>query len=163
MPKNTEAAVTELTVNGTRRAINADADASLLSVLRDQLSLTGSHYGCGEGQCGACTVLIDGLPRRSCITKVGTVGNKQVTTIEGLEQGGRLHPLQQAFLDVGAMQCAYCTSGMIMSASALLRSNPNPSVPEIVRFMEGNVCRCGTYLRIVAAIQQAAKNNEAGR
>jgi len=149
--------ITELNVNRARHPINADAETSLLTVLRDQLDLTGSRYGCGEGQCGACTVLIDGLPRRSCITKVGTVANKQITTIEGLEQGGRLHPLQQAFLDAGAMQCAYCTSGMIMSASALLRSNPNPSVPEIVRFMEGNVCRCGTYLRIVAAIQQAAK------
>ena len=163
MLKITQAAVTELTVNGTRRPIDADADTSLLTVLRDQLSLTGSRYGCGEGQCGACTVLIDGLPRRSCITKVGTVGDKQITTIEGLGQGGKLHSLQQAFLDAGAMQCAYCTSGMIMSASALLRSNPNPSVPEIVRFMEGNVCRCGTYLRIVAAIQQAAKMMKEGR
>ena len=163
MLKITQAAVTELTVNGTRRPIDADADTSLLTVLRDQLSFTGSRYGCGEGQCGACTVLIDGLPRRSCITKVGTVGDKQITTIEGLGQGGKLHPLQQAFLDAGAMQCAYCTSGMIMSASALLRSNPNPSVPEIVRFMEGNVCRCGTYLRIVAAIQQAAKMMKEGR
>ena len=163
MLKITQAAVTELTVNGTRRPIDADADTSLLTVLRDQLSFTGSRYGCGEGQCGACTVLIDGLPRRSCITKVGTVGDKQITTIEGLGQGGKLHSLQQAFLDAGAMQCAYCTSGMIMSASALLRSNPNPSVPEIVRFMEGNVCRCGTYLRIVAAIQQAAKIMKEGR
>jgi len=163
MLKITQAAVTELTVNGTRRPIDADADTSLLTVLRDQLSFTGSRYGCGEGQCGACTVLIDGLPRRSCITKVGTVGDKQITTIEGLGQGGKLHSLQQAFLDAGAMQCAYCTSGMIMSASALLRSNPNPSVPEIVRFMEGNVCRCGTYLRIVAAIQQAAKMMKEGR
>jgi aerobic-type carbon monoxide dehydrogenase small subunit (CoxS/CutS family) len=146
-----------LAINGQSYTVDADPQTSLLTVLREHLDLTGSKYGCGEGQCGACTVLIDGLPRRSCITKVGTVANKQITTIEGLEQGGRLHPLQQAFLDAGAMQCSYCTSGMIMSASALLRSNPNPSVPEIVRFMEGNVCRCGTYLRIVAAIQQAAK------
>jgi len=158
MPK-----ITELNVNRARYPIDADAETSLLTVLRDQLDLTGSRYGCGEGQCGACTVLIDGLPRRSCITKVGTVADRQITTIEGLEQGGKLHPLQQAFLDAGAMQCAYCTSGMIMSASALLRSNPNPSVPEIVRFMEGNVCRCGTYLRIVAAIQQAAKIMKEGR
>jgi len=163
MPKITQAAVTELTVNGARRPINAAAETSLLTALRDQLDLTGSRYGCGEGQCGACTVLIDGLPRRSCITKVGTVASRQITTIEGLEQGGKLHTLQQAFLDAGAMQCAYCTSGMIMSASALLRSNRNPSVPEIVRFMEGNVCRCGTYLRIVAAIQQAAKMMKEGR
>src|SRR5271157_170610 len=155
--------ITELNVNRTRHPVDVDAETSLLTALRDQLDLTGSRYGCGEGQCGACTVLIDGLPRRSCITKVGTVASQQITTIEGLEQSGRLHPLQQAFLDAGAMQCAYCTSGMIMSASALLRSNPNPSVPEIVRFMEGNVCRCGTYLRIVAAIQQAAKTMREGR
>ena len=157
MPKTTPAAVTALTVNGARYPISADAETSLLSALRDQLQLTGSHYGCGEGQCGACTVLVDGLPRRSCITKVGTVASRQITTIEGLAKGGKLHPLQQAFLDAGAMQCGYCTSGMVMSAAALLRSHPNPSVPEIVRFMDGNVCRCGTYLRIISAIRQAAR------
>src|SRR2546429_9994775 len=112
--------ITELQVNGAKRRIDAAAEANLLSVLRDQLDLTGTKYGCGEGQCGACTVLINGSPRRSCITPVGTVAEKQITTIEGLAKGDRLHPLQQAFLDEAAMQCAYCTPGMIMAAVALL-------------------------------------------
>src|SRR5256886_2253945 len=149
--------ITELQVNGARRRVDAAAEASLLSVLRDQLDLTGSKYGCGEGQCGACTVLIDGSPRRSCITPVSAVGQKQVTTIEGLAQGDHLHPLQEAFLQEAAMQCAFCTSGMIMTAVSLLRSNPNPSAVEISHSMEGNMCRCGTHPRIVAAIQRAAK------
>ena len=151
------AQVANLNVNGSPRTINADADISLLSVLRDQLDLTGSKYGCGEGQCGACTVLIDGNPRRSCITPVGTVGQKRITTIEGLAQGDRLHPLQEAFLEEAAMQCAYCTSGMIMTAVSLLHANPNPSAAEISHSMEGNICRCGTYPRIVTAIEKAAK------
>jgi len=151
------ATITQLNVNGTSRSISADSQESLLFVLRDQLGLTGSKYGCGEGQCGACTVLIDGTARRSCITRVGTVGDKKITTIEGLAIGERLHPLQQAFLDEAAMQCAYCTSGMIMSAASLLNENASPSESEISHFMEGNVCRCGTHPRIVAAIQKAAK------
>ena len=151
------ATITQLNVNGTSRSISADSQESLLFVLRDQLGLTGSKYGCGEGQCGACTVLIDGTARRSCITRVGTVGDKKITTIEGLATGDRLHPLQQAFLDEAAMQCAYCTSGMIMSAASLLNENASPSESEISHFMEGNVCRCGTHPRIVAAIQKAAK------
>lgn len=151
------ATITQLNVNGTSRSISADSQESLLFVLRDQLGLTGSKYGCGEGQCGACTVLIDGTARRSCITRVGTVGDKKITTIEGLATGDRLHPLQQAFLDEAAMQCAYCTSGMIMSAASLLNENASPSESEILDFMEGNVCRCGTQPRIVAAIQKAAK------
>jgi aerobic-type carbon monoxide dehydrogenase small subunit (CoxS/CutS family) len=151
------ATITQLNVNGTSRSISADSQESLLFVLRDQLGLTGSKYGCGEGQCGACTVLIDGTARRSCITRVGTVGDKKITTIEGLATGDRLHPLQQAFLDEAAMQCAYCTSGMIMSAASLLNENASPSESEILGFMEGNVCRCGTHPRIVAAIQKAAK------
>jgi nicotinate dehydrogenase subunit A len=151
------AQVANLNVNGSPRTINADADISLLSVLRDQLDLTGSKYGCGEGQCGACTVLIDGSSRRSCITPAGAVGQKQITTIEGLAQGDRLHPLQEAFLDEAAMQCAYCTSGMIMTAASLLHANPNPSAADISHSMEGNICRCGTYPRIVAAIEKAAK------
>jgi aerobic-type carbon monoxide dehydrogenase small subunit (CoxS/CutS family) len=149
--------VTQLNVNGDLRTIDAEADASLLGVLRDQLDLTGSKYGCGEGQCGACTVLIDGSPRRSCITPVGTVGLKQVATIEGLAQGDRLHPLQEAFLEEAAMQCAYCTSGMIMTAVSFLRAHHNPTLADISHFMERNICRCGTYPRIVAAIQRAAK------
>jgi aerobic-type carbon monoxide dehydrogenase small subunit (CoxS/CutS family) len=151
------ATITQLNVNGTSRNIRADSQVSLLFVLRDQLGLTGSKYGCGEGQCGACTVLIDGTARRSCITRMGTVGDKKITTIEGLAIGERLHPLQQAFLDEAAMQCAYCTSGMIMSAASLLNENASPSESEILNFMEGNVCRCGTHPRIVAAIQKAAK------
>jgi len=151
------ATITQLNVNGTSRNISADSQDSLLFVLRDQLGLTGSKYGCGEGQCGACTVLIDGTARRSCITRMGTVGDKKITTIEGLAIGERLHPLQQAFLDEAAMQCAYCTSGMIMSAASLLNENASPSEREILNFMEGNVCRCGTHPRIVAAIQKAAK------
>jgi len=151
------AKVTQLNVNGSVRVVDADGDASLLGVLRDQLDLTGSKYGCGEGQCGACTVLIDGRSRRSCITPVGTIGSRQILTIEGLAQGERLHPLQQTFLQQGAMQCAYCTSGMIMSAVSLLNANPNPSAAEIGHFMEGNICRCGTHPRIVAAVQSAAK------
>lgn len=151
------ATISQLHVNGMSRGISADSQESLLFVLRDQLGLTGSKYGCGEGQCGACTVLIDGTARRSCITRVGAVGDKKITTIEGLATGERLHPLQEAFLDEAAMQCAYCTSGMIMSAASLLNQNANPSASEILDFMEGNVCRCGTHPRIVAAIQKAAK------
>jgi nicotinate dehydrogenase subunit A len=124
--------------------------------LREHLDLTGSKYGCGEGQCGACTVLIDGKAQRSCITKLGAVGQKQITTIEGLADGDHLHPVQEAFLEAGAMQCGYCTSGMIMSAMALLKRNSAPKENEIVDFMDGNVCRCGTYPRIVSAIQKAA-------
>jgi nicotinate dehydrogenase subunit A len=151
------ATITELNVNGTSRSVSADSQESLLIVLRDHLGLTGSKYGCGEGQCGACTVLIEGTARRSCITRVGTVADKRITTIEGLASGDRLHPLQQAFLDEGAMQCAYCTSGMIMSAASLLNGNPNPSVSDIFDSLDGNVCRCGTQPRIVAAIQKASR------
>jgi nicotinate dehydrogenase subunit A len=154
------ATITQLNVNGTSRSVSANSQESLLIVLRDHLGLTGSKYGCGEGQCGACTVLIEGTARRSCITRVGTVADKRITTIEGLATGDRLHPLQQAFLDEGAMQCAYCTSGMIMSAASLLNGNPNPSVSDILDSMEGNVCRCGTQPRIVAAIQKAARNQK---
>jgi aerobic-type carbon monoxide dehydrogenase small subunit (CoxS/CutS family) len=149
--------ITELQINGKAYKIDAASDTSLLSVLRDQLELTGSKYGCGEGQCSACTVLVDGNPRHSCITNVGAIGKKSITTIEGLERDGKLHPLQQAFLDEGAMQCAYCTSGMIMSAIALLKSNSNPTEAQIIEYMQGNVCRCGTYARIVAAIRDAAR------
>ncbi len=151
------AKVQQLNVNGRIYNTDADSDSSLLFVLRDHLDLTGSKYGCGEGQCGACTVLIDGKSRRSCITRVGDVAQKQITTIEGLAQGDRLHPVQQAFLDEGAMQCAYCTSGMIMTAVSLLNARRESSAAEIARSMEGNICRCGTQPRIVLAIQRAAK------
>ena len=149
--------VIELHINGSIHSVDADAETSLLSVLRDQLDLTGSKYGCGEGQCGACTVLLDGLPRRSCRTPVGAAASQQITTIESLAVNGHLHPIQQAFLDAEAFQCAYCTSGMIMSAVALLKSKPDPSESEIIHGMQGNICRCGTYPRIIAAVQQAAK------
>jgi isoquinoline 1-oxidoreductase subunit alpha len=146
----------QLQVNGQARLIEAEPDTSLLSVLREQLDLTGTKYGCGEGQCGACTVLIDGRARRSCETPVETIAGKSITTIEGLAKDGRLHPLQQAFLDEGAMQCAFCTSGMIMSAVALLNNKATPTNAEIVQFMQGNICRCGTYPRIVSAIRRAS-------
>jgi aerobic-type carbon monoxide dehydrogenase small subunit (CoxS/CutS family) len=145
-----------LLVNGVRHEINPAPEQPLLSVLRDNLNLTGTKYGCGEGQCGACTVLLDGKPVRSCRTSVASAQNKKITTIEGLEQNGKLHPVQEAFLGQEAFQCGYCTPGMILSAVALLTSNPNPTEPEIVRFMNGNICRCGTYPRIVAAVRQAA-------
>jgi nicotinate dehydrogenase subunit A len=149
-------ATIRLAINQTSYSVDVDPQTSLLTVLREYLDLTGSKYGCGEGQCGACTVLIDGKAQRSCVTRVGGLGQKQITTIEGLAQGNQLHAVQQAFLDVGALQCGYCTSGMIMSAVALLKKNPSPSESQIVDFMDGNVCRCGTYPRIVSAIQKAA-------
>lgn len=148
--------VIKLHINGRVYSVDADPQANLLSVLRDQLDLTGTKYGCGEGQCRACTVLIDGNPRHSCITPVGTVGARKITTIEGLEKDGQLHPVQQAFLDEDAMQCAYCTSGMIVTATALLRVTPHPTAEQVAQYMEGNVCRCGTYPRIVAAVLRAA-------
>ncbi len=147
----------ELNINGTSHRVHVETQRSLLSVLRDELDLTGTKYGCGEAECGACTVLLDGQRTRSCVTPVNAAVGKKITTIEGLEKDGQLHPLQQAFLESGAMQCGYCTPGMIMSGVALLNRNPNPGPQEIVRFMEGNVCRCCTYQRIVAAIRRAAE------
>ncbi len=146
-----------LLVNGTEHSVDVPAQRSLLSVLRDELELTGTKYGCGEGQCGACTVLVEGRPVRSCRTPVSSVGNKKITTIEGLGHNGQLHRVQQAFLDVEAFQCAYCTSGMIVSAVGLLNRIPNPSEEDIRDHMNGNICRCGTYSRIMAAVQQAAR------
>lgn len=154
--------VTELSVNGKSVRVDVEGERSLLSVLRDDLDLTGTKYGCGEAQCGACTVLLDGVPTRSCVTAVGGIGRKKITTIESLEKDGRLHPLQEAFLKCDAMQCAYCTSGMIMSGYALLQKKPNPSEDEIIRAMNGNICRCGTYQRIIAAIKEGAKALQQG-
>ena len=145
----------ELIVNGERQVISSDPLNSLLSVLREDLGLIGSKIGCGEGECGACTVLVDGRPVRSCVEPVGEVFGAQVLTIEGLERDGRLHPLQEAFLQVQAFQCGYCTPGMIMSALALLLENPEPSEETIYRRMQGHICRCGTYGRIVQAIMLA--------
>jgi len=150
--------VTELLINGVKYSVDVDAGASLLSVLRDDLDLVGSKYGCGEGQCGACTVLLGGAPRRSCITPVGDAASKPITTIEGLEKDGHLHPVQQAFLDEDVMQCGYCTSGMIMTTVGLLKAPPDPTDDEIAHLLEGNICRCGTYRRIIAAVRRAAKS-----
>ena len=151
------APISELEINGARRQINAAPQEMLLHVLRDQLALTGTKYGCGEGQCGACTVLLDGQPRRSCLTPVSAAAGKNITTIEGLARNGQLHPLQQAFLEEQALQCGYCTPGMILTASALLRAHPNPTREQIIHYMEGNICRCGVYPQIVAAIHRAAE------
>ncbi|MEW6212214.1 MAG: (2Fe-2S)-binding protein [Acidobacteriota bacterium] len=154
----------QLDINGKMVSVETDLDRSLLSLLRDELDITGSKYGCGEGQCGACTVLIDDKSTRSCITPVRAAIGKKITTIEGLEKGGRLHPLQEAFLETEALQCGYCTSGMIMSGVSLLRKNPSPSREEILRHMEGNLCRCGDYLRIIAALEKASRAiKEAGK
>ncbi|MBZ5725707.1 MAG: (2Fe-2S)-binding protein [Acidobacteriia bacterium] len=151
------ARVKELHVNGAQHHIDADAERTLLSVLRDDLDLTGTKYGCGEGQCAACTVLVDGQATKSCLTKVGTVAAKRIVTIEGLAPEGRLHPVQEAFLEADAMQCGYCTPGMILGAVALLARAPHPSDAEIVSGMNGHICRCGTYPRVVSAVRAAAK------
>jgi aerobic-type carbon monoxide dehydrogenase small subunit (CoxS/CutS family) len=156
------AMIKELQVNGKRRAVDADADRTLLSVLRDDLDLVGCKYGCGEGRCGACTVLLDGKPTRSCTTRLGAAEGKPIRTIEGLANGDKLHPLQQAFLDAEALQCGYCTTGMIMQAVALLDEQKEPAREDIIHHMNGNICRCGTYARIVAAIEQAAKVMKGG-
>lgn len=146
----------ELFVNGTPYEIDVDQDGSLLSVLRDDLHLTGSKYGCGEGQCGACMVLVGDAPQPACMIRIADGAKHQITTIEGIEQDGGLHALQQAFLDADAFQCGYCTPGMLISGVALLKANPAPTRADVVTFMERNVCRCGTYPRIIEAIQSAA-------
>ena len=151
------ATIKELRINGDRVPIVVESDRMLLGVLRDDLDLTGAKYGCGEGRCGACTVMLDGKAVRSCITTVAEAAGADITTIEGLEQDGKLHPLQAAFLDHQALQCGFCTCGMIVQGVALLKENPRPSTEEIARAMDGNVCRCGTYPRIVAAITSASK------
>jgi nicotinate dehydrogenase subunit A len=145
-----------LRVNGRDHEVTAEPDDTLLSILRYDLGLTGSHYGCGEGQCGACTVLLDGAAVRSCVTRVGTLGTKAITTVEALANGDELHPVQQAFLETEAFQCGYCTAGMIMATVGLLRTNPNPSEQDVARLLDRNVCRCGTYPRIVRAVRLGA-------
>ncbi|MEX2281321.1 MAG: (2Fe-2S)-binding protein [Gemmatimonadota bacterium] len=149
------AAALELQVNGQRHRVDADPSKSLLAVLREDLDLTGSKYGCGEGECGACTVLLDGRAVRSCTTPVGNVGARPVITIEGLERNGALHPVQAAFLAETALQCGFCTAGIIMSTVGLLNRHPNPSDEEIRRALEGNICRCGTYPRVAAAVKRS--------
>ena len=146
-----------LNINGASHHVNAPPEETLLSVLRNRLDLTGTKYGCGEGQCGACTVLLDGRAARSCLVAVSSAADTKIVTIEGLEQGGKLSPVQQAFLDEEAFQCGYCTSGMILSATSLLRQTPNPREEQIVEAMNGNICRCGTYPRIVLAVKHAAR------
>ncbi len=147
-----------LNINGVKCEVTVDPDVALLTVLRDHLDLTGSKYGCGEGACGACTVLINDNPVRSCITPVGNVTNKEIMTIEGLEKNGKLHAVQEAFLATDAFQCSYCASGMIMMATALLKKNNDPTEDAIVKAMDGNICRCGTYPYILNAIKLAAKS-----
>jgi len=145
-----------LTVNGEEKTVVTDSQRSLLDVLREDLNVTGPKYGCGEGQCGACSVLIDDRRVFSCITPAVSADGKKITTIEGLAEGGALHPVQQAFLDEGAMQCGYCTSGMILTAAALLKENPKPSDEQIVEWMNGNICRCNGYAKILKAVRRAA-------
>lgn len=147
----------ELVINGKRQQLFCDPETPLLAALRDDLGLTGTKYGCGEGQCGACTVLMDGTPRRSCQIPVSAAASRSITTIEGLEKDGHLHPVQQAFLDAGAFQCAYCTSGMIMSSVGLLSTKSTPSNDEIVQSLQGNICRCGSHPRVLEAVHRAAK------
>jgi len=145
-----------IVVNGQPREVNADAAMPLLWVLRDVLSLTGTKYGCGIAQCGACTVHLDGVPVRSCSIPLSAVGTKKITTIEGLSANGT-HPVQRAWIELQVPQCGYCQSGQIMSAAALLEKNANPSDADIDQAMTGNICRCGTYQRIRAAIHRAAE------
>jgi len=145
-----------LIVNGRKRTVVTDPERPLLDVLREDLGVTGPKYGCGEGRCGACTVLMDGQRALSCITPVGDADRKKITTIEGLADGDHLHPVQQAFLDEGAIQCGYCTPGMILSAVALLEENPRPTDEQIAEWMNGNICRCNGYAKILGAVRRAA-------
>lgn len=146
----------ELLINGKKQTVSVNAGTTLLQVLRDELDMTGTKYGCGEAQCGACTVLLDNTAVRSCRLPLSAVQGKEITTIEGLAKNGKLHPVQQAYLDVDVFQCGYCAPGMIMSTVALLKANPNPTEEEIIQFMNGNICRCGTYPRIITAIKEAS-------
>jgi aerobic-type carbon monoxide dehydrogenase small subunit (CoxS/CutS family) len=146
-----------ISINGKQYSVISERDVPLLLVLRDEIGLTGTKYGCGEGQCGACTVIINGAARCSCLTPLADAVGKSITTIEGLERNGNLHPVQSAFIEADAYQCAYCTSGMIMSTVALLEKNPNPTDAEIVSGLQGNICRCGAHPRIVDAVRIAAK------
>ena len=145
-----------LNINGTRRAVDVEEDTPLLWVLRDSLGLVGTKYGCGVGQCGACTVHLDGEPMRSCLMPVAAVGNKKITTIEGLDKNA-MHPLQQAWQELDVPQCGYCQAGQIMSAAMLLKQHPKPTDEQIDSAMAGNLCRCATYVRIRAGIHRAAE------
>ncbi len=156
------ATTVSLELNGANRQITAEGQRSLLSVLRDDLLLSGCKYGCGEGECGACTVLIDGKAARACVTPLAECAGKRITTVEGLAQNGKLHPVQQAFIDVGAMQCGYCTTGMIMSGVALLEQHTQPTREQVIEGLNGNICRCGVYPRIIAAMQKAGELAKGG-
>ncbi len=145
-----------LQVNGEKHEVTVEPDVALLTVLRDHLDLTGSKYGCGEGACGACTVLINGNIVHSCNTPVSSVAGKEITTIEGIEKNEKFAAMQKAFMETDVFQCSYCASGMIMAAAALLKKNPAPSEEAIVQAMNGNICRCGTYPYIIKAIKQAS-------
>ena len=148
--------ILELSINGTTRAVPVEEGESLLSVLRNRLDLTGAKYGCGEGQCGACTVLVNGKATLSCVTPASKVTGRRVVTIEGLSSGSALHSVQEAFLEKSAFQCGYCTPGMILAVVALLESTPKPSEAETKNVLNGHLCRCGTYPRIVEAVRLAA-------
>ena len=153
----------KLSINGSAHQVAVDPRRTLLSVLRDDLELTGCKYGCGEGECGACTVILDGRAVRSCRVAVEAAVGKEITTVEGLERDGKLHPVQEGFLAVGAMQCGYCTPGMVLASVALLARTPKPTDAETARALEGNICRCGTYPRILAAVRFASERIEAKR
>ena len=144
----------KVTINGEERIVEVNGNPSLLEVLREQLDLTGANYGCGEGACGACKVLVNGAPVPSCITPVTSVQDKKIVTVEGLEQDGKLHKVQQAFLTADAFQCGYCAPGMVIAAVALIDKNPSPSEQDIKDALQGNICRCCTYPQIVHAIRQ---------
>jgi nicotinate dehydrogenase subunit A len=146
-----------LKVNGSQRSVPADADTPLLYVLRNDLALNGAKFGCGLAQCGACTVLLDGRAVRSCVTEIGTIGEAEITTIEGLGTVDKPHPLQQAFIDTQAAQCGYCINGMIMTAKELLDQNPHPTEAEVREALAQNLCRCGTHNRIIRAVLRAAQ------
>ncbi len=152
----------QFTLNDKPIRVTADGDRKLLWILRSDLGLTGSKCGCGQGHCGACTVLVDDEPMRSCLIPLKDVQGMEVVTIEGLDQNGTLHPVQKAFMEHDALQCGFCTPGMIVQAVALLRKNPNPNREEILEFMEHNLCRCGAYTRIVSAIESAARSFSGG-
>jgi nicotinate dehydrogenase subunit A len=153
----------DLRVNGTSHRVDGESDDSLLSILRYEMGLAGSKFGCGEGACGACTVLVDGQPTRSCVARIGQMAGKDIRTIESLAKGEALHPVQEAFLETEAFQCGYCTTGMIMAVVGLLSAQPNPSDADIARALDRNVCRCGTYPRLVAAVKLAAQKMAARR
>ncbi len=154
--------VVSFTLNGKPTSLTVDETRPLLWVLRDDLGLTGTRFGCGEGECGACTVVVDGQATRSCVTSIGDVAGKHVLTIEGLARDGKLHPIQEAFVEHVAYQCGYCTPGMIMKAYAMLQANPKATRADIVKEFDAHLCRCGTHVRIVSAVEAAAGTMKGG-